>query len=301
LLNAALTTARGLASWELAQGGLPRMRVTSARAEGALFAHGAHVTEWRPFGHDEVLFVSKRSAYGGGKAIRGGVPVCFPWFAARRDDPRPNGATSPAHGFARTRAWEVRAVTVEDHGVRVACELPTDDEQQRLWNDRASVVLEALFGDALELSLTVTNTTNQAFTYEAALHSYFRVGDATRVVVSGLDGLRYSDKTLAGAMATQPPGSFTLVGETDRIYHDPDGPVVLTDPALARALRIEQSPAARTVLWNPGSSRAAAMPDLHPDGWREFVCVEAACCGDAAVTLAPGASHTLSQRVTVQR
>jgi glucose-6-phosphate 1-epimerase len=195
----------------------------------------------------------------------------------------------------------VRAVTVEDRGVRVSCELPTDDEQQSLWSHHARVVLEVLFGETLELSLAVTNTTNQAITYEAALHSYFRVGDATRVVVSGLDGLRYSDKTLGGAMATQPEGSFALVGETDRIYHDADGPVVLTDPSLARALRIEQSPAARTVLWNPWTARAAAMPDLHEDGWREFVCVEAACCGDAAVTLSPGASHTLSQRVTVQR
>lgn len=289
------------AEWTSGAGELSLLRTHTALADGAMFAHGAHVTSWRPAGHNEVLFVSEKSPFTHGKAIRGGVPVCFPWFAARTNDPKPGGKSSPSHGFARTRPWAVQSVNVEADVVRVTCTLPEDDEQHALWDGRASLTAVISFGAELELALTVRNNGSTPSTIELALHSYFRVSDITQVRLSGLEGLRYIDKTDAGATRQQPLGDFALIHETDRVYYGASGTVLIADPGMDRALRVQQSGSDCTVLWNPWSTRAATMSDLGPDDWKRFVCVEACCCGERALQLEPGQSHTLTQRISVQR
>ena len=288
------------ARWEEGEGGLPVLQVRTPLCEARVFAHGAQVASWMPVGQRPVLFLSSRSAFAPGKAIRGGVPLCMPWFGARTDDPRPSGQASPAHGIARTRSWRVERVGVDGAGrVHVELTLPMDDETRALWPWPLSAVLKVSLGDTLELALQVRNTGVEAFDLEAALHSYLEVGDVTQVSLLGLEDSPYLDKLNASRDARSTNGPLRLLGETDSIFLDTGSAVTVVDPVLGRRIVVEKEGSPCTVVWNPWRAKATAMADLGEDLWARFVCVESAVTRPRAVRLQPGAHHVLATRLRV--
>lgn len=281
--------------WENGPGGLPFLRVDTDRCRARLTSYGAQLCEWTPAGQSPVLFMSPRAVFATGTAIRGGVPVCFPWFGAHPSDP-----TKPAHGFARTRTWQVAGVARETSGdVRVVLQLAADAETRALWSAPFAVSLTLSLGAALDMTAEVQNVGDEPLVYELALHTYLAVADVEAIRLHGLEGARYVDKVDAGKEKVAGGEPLTISGETDRVFLDTTTTCVVEDPVLARRLRVDKRESHATVVWNPGRDRARSMRDVGEEAWRGFVCVEAANVGPHAVRLAPRSRHAMAARIDV--
>ena len=283
----------GIAKIVDGRGGLPCVQVTAPRASGEIYLHGAHVTSWRPDGAEEVLYVSSKSKWQGGTAIRGGVPVCFPWFSTRAEDPH-----SQAHGLVRTKSWQLEGITHADHDVTIALSTSADAATRKTWFGDYHLLFCATFGEQLRLELIVTNHGTSSFRFEEALHSYFRVGNLAAAKLRGLNGVTYHDKTDAQREKHQ-HGDFVISTETDRIYRNTLSTVEIEDPAARRRILVAKEDSHDTVVWNPWSEKAKAMSDLSADEWRQFVCVETCNIGDHAITLGPAQAHTMTALVSL--
>ena len=284
----------GLLSFE-AFGELMIARVTSPACTATLFLQGAHLVHWQPDGAGPVLFLSERSAFAPGKPIRGGVPVVFPWFAARTGE-RTDG---PSHGFARTAVWEVAFAAVSGEDVHLTLTLAPDETSRALGYDGFRVAYEVTLGRTLTLRLSVANQGAAPLRFEEALHSYLAVGDAERVRITGLGGVEYLDKTDGFKRKRQEEDVLTLRRETDRPYLNTAGAVFVDDPELARRVIVEKRNSQTTVVWNPWAELAAKLPDMTDDGWRKFVCIETANVAENAVTLQPSEAHTMEAHISV--
>lgn len=274
-------------------GGLPKVQITAPAASGEVYLHGAHVTSWTPAGQPDALFLSPASRWEPGRAIRGGIPICFPWFGNRA-----GAAQSPAHGFVRTKAWALESIAHTDAGA-VVCMVTESDEQTRtLWPADFRLTLCATFGAALHLELAVTNTGAAPLTFEEALHTYFAVGDATNVRIAGLDGVRYLDKVDAGREQLQ-HGDIVFSAETDRVYLDTTAAIDIHAPALRRRIHVGKESSRSTVVWNPWIDKARALADLQDEDWTRMVCVETCNVQPSAIELAPGQRHTMTLTVSV--
>jgi len=279
----------GVVGFETGSGGLIRAAVSAPGAEGHVYLHGAHVTHHRPKGQQPLLFLSERSRFADGMAIRGGVPVVFPWFGARAGDP-----TAPDHGVARTREWAVESVEpFGDGSVAVTLVLEADDDTRRLWPHDFRIRQRVVFGDRLAMTLEVENRSDHPFLFEEALHTYLRVGDVGEIAITGLAGCAYLDKTDGMKRKTLAAEPLRLSGTTDRVFLDTRSTCIVTDPTLARRIDIEKTGSATTVVWNPWSDKAKAMADLGGDAWRSMVCVETANAADNALRLQAGARHAM--------
>jgi glucose-6-phosphate 1-epimerase len=277
-------------------GGLDRLTIATPACTAELFLHGAHVCRWQPAGHPHpVLWMSQASRFEPGAPIRGGVPVCFPWFGPRAGDP-----SSPPHGFARTRPWTLDAVTTGPGGeTEVRLSLQADSATRAILDQDFSAVFALRFGATLGMALTVTNTGPEPFRFDEALHSYFAVGDVRQVRIDGLHGATYLDKTDGGLRKTQSEAAVIVSAETDRLYLGTETAVTVTDPVLGRRIVIEKTGSLATVVWNPWVAKSRAMPDFGDDEWPGMLCIETVNAADNAVVLAPGGTHTLSATVSV--
>jgi glucose-6-phosphate 1-epimerase len=282
----------GVAEVAAGNGGLPVIRVTTHVAAAEIYLHGAQVTSWRPAGTKEVIFVSERSHWEDGRAIRGGIPICFPWFRGKADD-----AKAPAHGFVRTREWRLESIAAEEDGsVSVVCSTESDESTRRWWPREFRMVYRVTIGDTLGLELTVRNAGTSTFRFEEALHTYFSVGDALSVQVRGLNGVKYLDNTDGNREKAQ-QGDVVFAAPTDNAYLNTDAALELIDPALKRGIWTEKENSATTVVWNPWRQGAAALSDLGEDEWQWMTCVEASNILTSAVELEPGEEHTLRVRI----
>ena len=285
----------GVAEVVVGNGGLAVVRVTLPAASAEIYLHGAHVTSWWPAGPtfktEEVIFLSSRSKFEAGKAIRGGVPICFPWFRAKADD-----AKAPQHGFARTSEWTLESVERVGNSVVVSLSLESSEATRALWRHEFRAVYRVTVGAELKLELAVTNTGDEDFVFEEALHTYHRVGDVVRVSVAGLDGVDYLDNR-DGNRAKVQSGDVVLTGAMDNAYLATETALEIDDPVLGRRVEIEKAGSVTTVVWNPWDEAAKAMADLGDGEWREFICVEASNILGGAVTLAPGGEHVISATI----
>src|SRR5882672_8173857 len=180
----------GTASLVEGNGGLQKVRITSSEVVGEMYLHGAHITSWKPAGREEVLFLSSQSRWEHGHAIRGGVPICFPWFGGKADDPK-----APAHGFVRTKSWHMESISEVGNVVTVGMFTESDETTKRWWPGEFRLVYRATFGRELSLELVVLNTGRTSLRFEEALHTYHRVGNINEARLRGLDGIQYLDKT----------------------------------------------------------------------------------------------------------
>jgi glucose-6-phosphate 1-epimerase len=271
--------------------GLEVVEIETATATATIALQGAQVLSFVPRGGRERLWVSERARWAPGAALRGGIPLCFPWFG-----PHPSGPALPAHGFARTRVWPLARISEIDQGhVQVELALSSDEATAALYPHRFEARLTVTVGDALALGFEVANPGPTPLSFEVALHSYFAVSDVANVALEGLGGCALLDK-VTGERRREGAPPVRIVGEVDRIY-ETGGPVTLVDPAGA-SLRIESAGAGSTVVWNPASAKTATLGDMAADGYRRFVCVETGAIGDRRVTLAPGARHETTVRYT---
>jgi glucose-6-phosphate 1-epimerase len=283
----------GIAQIAAGEGGLPKVQVAAPSASGEIYLHGAQVTAWRPAGGEEVIFLSKESRFEDGKAIRGGIPVCFPWFRGKGDD-----AKAPAHGFVRTKSWELESITQERDAAVMTLTTESDAASRRWWPHEVRVVHRITMGSELKLELAVTNIGSEPLQFEEALHTYYLVGDAEKVRVAGLDGTHYLDNMDGNREKTQ-RGDAMLTAPTDNAYLNTTSALELIDPVLRRQIHIEKKNSLSTVVWNPWREGAAKLADLGDEEWRAMTCVEGSNILSCAVSLAPGEVHTLTVAMTV--
>ena len=276
-------------------GGLPRVRVTGSSARGEIYLHGAQVTSWKPAGNDEVLFVSAKSRWEEGQAIRGGIPICLPWFRAKTDDPH-----APAHGFVRTKTWQLDSIVEDDAGVAVIMFTESDEQTRRWWPGEFRLVHRATFGSELKLELTCRNTGKTPLRFEEALHTYNQVADVVSVRLQGLDGKRYLDNTDSNKEKSQ-VGEVTIASQTDNAFLNTKNAVDLIDPKMRRRIRLQKTNSSTTVVWNPWREGASGLRDLGEDEWKQFLCVEASNIIRTAVTLAPQQEHKMSAVLSVEK
>jgi glucose-6-phosphate 1-epimerase len=284
----------GIAAVVAGNGGLAKVRVTAPAAAAEIYLHGAQVTAWRPEGAEEAIFVSEKSHWEDGSPIRGGIPICFPWFRGKADDRK-----APSHGFVRTREWRLDSVTAEKDGcVSVVLSTESDESTRQWWPYEFHIVHRVLFGKTLGLELTVKNAGASALSFEEALHTYFRVGMAQHVRVRGLDGVKYLDNTDGNREKVQ-TGDVILSAPTDNAYLNTQGAVELIDPTLHRTIRTGKVNSATTVVWNPWQQGAAHISDLGSDEWQRMTCVEASNILKLPVSLAPGQEHTMRAMLSI--
>ena len=271
--------------------GWPVAEITTPLASARVALHGAHVLSWQPAGQQPVIWVSKAAFFEPGKPVRGGVPVCWPWFGAVP------GKT--LHGFVRTLVWQVRAAELDATGQLVLRLGLTDDANTRaVWDHAFDLELAVTVGRTLTLALTTRNTGDAPLNITQALHSYFCTDDITQTTVQGLDGTRYLDKVQNFAVCQQ-SGDVSFTGETDRIYTDTTADSLIQDGAGRRSIRISKQGSASTVVWNPWVEKEKTMADMAPGEHRQFLCVETCNAGPDAVTIAPAMTHTLAATISV--
>ena len=281
-----------VAIFEEGPGGLPVLDITSPVAEARIFLLGAQLSHWRPHGVQPVIFMSSKSAFEEGKAIRGGVPVCAPWFGPR--------AGLPAHGFLRNRSWNLAELRLEaDETVRSVFLTASDAATRLLWPHDFAATLICTVGQTLTLELEIENTSAETFTFSEALHTYFVVGDVRQSVVTGLEGASYRDFPDRSQLKQQ-HGPIHFVEETDRIYVNTQAACMLEDPVMQRKILVEKSGSHTTTVWNPWVAKSAAMPDFGDNEWPGMVCIETANAAENSVRLDPGARHRMSTRIRVE-
>lgn len=270
-------------------GGMPMAELHNDLGEASIALQGAHVTGFRARGQQPLIWMSDAARFAPGKLLRGGVPVCWPWFGPHASD-----AKLPGHGPARTADWApVASITHPDGRISISFELLQDRSIREMCPDPLSVQLHVTVGCNLLLELETTNLGDSPFMLSQALHTYFLVGDVRRAEVEGLDGCDYIDKVDGGARKSQ-SGAVTISGETDRIYLGTGGRLSIVDPVMGRRIAIDSAGSGSAVVWNPWVDKAEKMGDLGSDGWLRMLCVETANAADDAVQLAPGATCRLA-------
>ncbi len=270
--------------------------ISTAQAEGDLYTQGAHVAHWTPAGQKPVLLTSSKSLFAAGKAIRGGVPIIWPWFGGRG-----GGLPGPAHGFARTMDWTVEGTELRSDGsVGIALVLAPNDATKALGFGAFHLRFRASFGKTFEMELETRNTAGEALKYEEALHTYFAIGDIGKTGVTGLEGTTFIDKTDGFKRKQHGAEPVKVAKETDQVHLNSQAACVIHDAAGGRRIVVEKSGSDSTVVWNPWTEKIKGMADMGPDEWREFICVESCNAADNAVTLAPGGTRVLRCAIRVE-
>ncbi len=254
---------------------------------------GAQVLSYVPANMSEVLWLSPVAKFGTGKAVRGGVPVCWPWFG-----PHPGDTTQPAHGFVRSAPWTVTGSAASQNRARLVLAFDASTNLQTGWPHRALAELEITLSDALTISLSTENRGSDDLEITQALHTYLAVGDIGGVTAEGFEGRPYLDQLAPGPMRNDAE-PVRVTGEIDRIYQECEGPVFVTDEKSARRIRIAKTGSRSTVLWNPWVEKSARLGDMGKEGYRRMLCVEAANAGNDKVTLTPGERHRLTTELSV--
>jgi len=284
----------GVAAVSEGNGALPRVQIKGASAEGEIYLHGAQVTSWKPTGYEEVLFKSTASGWQEGQAIRGGIPICFPWFRGKLNDPK-----APAHGFVRTKSWQLDSIVENHAGVTVSMSTESDEGTRYWWPAEFRLVHRVVFGTDLTLRLICANTGTTPLRFEEALHSYNRVADVASVRLRGLDSAHFLDNTDSNREKTQ-SGDLAIAAQTDSAYLTTSD-VDLLDGLMGRRLRLRKSNSLNTVVWNPWREGAKVLRDLGDGEWKQFVCVEASNILASAVDLAPGQEHEMTAVLSVAK
>ena len=275
--------------------GIPVGAIENNQASCSVSLQGAHVLSWVPAGEEEVIWLSELARLEPGKSLRGGIPICWPWFGAHHDN-----AEYPAHGFARTSLWQVTDTRVLPGGeTQIAFTLDSRELDQRhapMWPWPTVVEYRLTVGGRLTMELATVNHSHQTITIGQALHTYFKVDDVTRTIVHGLDGREYLDKTDSFRRKKQ-TGPVTIDAEVDRLYVHTSDDIIIDDGH--RRIGIKKQGSHSTVVWNPWSSVAEKMGDLGKDGYLHMLCVESANAAEDIVSIEPGKRHELRVTYTV--
>jgi glucose-6-phosphate 1-epimerase len=284
----------GVLDFHATASGLAYASVTTPHATATVYIQGAHLTAWQPMGQQPAIFVSRKSDFAPGKAIRGGVPIAFPWFATRHD-----GKPGPSHGFARIQDWTLAFAAMAGEELHLSFTLGPTEISRNLGYDNFRLAYELIIGRTLTMQLTVANDAAAPLVFEEALHTYYTVADIHETTVDGLDGVTYVDKTDKFQLKVQ-HGAVIITETSDRVYLNTESTCVLHDTGGKRRVTIAKTGSNTTVIWNPWESGAAKLPDLDPTEWHEYIAVETSNAAVNAITLAQGATHVMQAHVTVE-
>lgn len=274
------------------EGGLPCVQVTGTLADATIYLNGACVTHYQAKGQTPLLFCSRTSKFEEGKAIRGGIPMIFPWFG-----PHPTNTKLPQHGFVRNASWELVETEVLESGeVAVVFQFNYTPQTLNLWNYSFALRYKVEVGSALHLTLETFNLGTEPFQCEQALHTYFTVSHIRNVHITGLEDTEYIDKVDGGTRKRLSSEPFALTGETDRVFVNTASTCRIHD-AEYNDIIVEKSGSLCTVVWNPWETKAEAMADLGGGQWAEFLCVESVNSAEHAVEVAPDSSHVLEAKL----
>jgi glucose-6-phosphate 1-epimerase len=285
----------GRLTFRAGEGGLPVADVNNRHASAIVALHGGHVMAFQPHGHKPVLWLSRHSRYEPGQPIRGGIPVCWPWFG-----PHPTDPNLPAHGFARILSWEVLGREVlPDERTQLRLGLANSQQTQALWPHPFRLEMVVTVGPALQVDLVILNSGDKAFNYTGALHTYFSVSDVSHIQVHGLEDTAYIDTVDAWLQKVQ-AGPITITGETDRIYLNTGDDCVIEDPGWQRRIHISKAGSRSTVVWNPWVEKSRRLADFGDEEYTGMICVETANTAADVVMVMPAGEHRLSAVISVE-
>jgi len=267
------------------------LNISHPHCQAQVSLYGGQVLSFKPTGHKDVLWLSELACYQSGKAIRGGIPICWPWFGA--NDKQTNAVKSSNHGFARQLFWQVETLGADERGVTITLVL-SGENQHPIWPNAYQLRQTLFFGKSFKQTLAMTNLSQQDAQYTAALHSYFGVSNPGKVNVDTLTGVNYCDKLTDGSSIQQQ--SVSCIGEIDREYHSSEK-MVIVDNDWQRQIEIVSNNCQQWVLWNPGVELANTMADIHSGGEQQYVCLEAA--NTAWQALPAGQTVIISQEISV--
>ena len=271
------------------KGDIPVIEIKNAQASATISLQGAQILSWVPAGEDEVIWVSEDAKFAPGKSVRGGVPICWPWFGAHAAN-----AGFPAHGFARTVLWQViNAKPLSAGETRITFKLDPqqlDENIRQMWPPATVAEFCITVANNLTMELTTFNNSNQNIVIGQALHTYFSIDDISATRVYGLEGRDYLDKTDGFVRKTQ-TGPVTIESEVDRIYLQTPDDTIIDDSK--RKILIKKQGSQSTVVWNPWIEVATKMGDLGKDGYRKMLCVESANASEDVVNINAGENYTL--------
>jgi glucose-6-phosphate 1-epimerase len=266
------------------------VRVIHDKATAGICLHGGHVISFKPEGQADLIWMSKKAVFDGKAALRGGIPICWPWFGR---------IAAPAHGFARNSEWTLLEHRENENGVIVELGLLPSESTLAVWPHQFQAHLLVEIGDELKVTLDVTNTDSQAWTFSGALHTYLTVGDIAQASTTGM-GPEYID-SLKGGEICQGGETLLLTDTIDRVYTQPTEQITVQDPVLKRSLVVQNQGHNSAVLWNPWAEGAQSMGDMQDDGYKTFLCVESTLHApsiEQGKTLQPGESHQLITTVS---
>ncbi len=271
------------------QSGLEYIEISNMYANASIALQGAHVFRYQRNDSEPLLWLSPESYLEPGKAIRGGVPICWPWFGQH-----PSNRRLPQHGFARTSRWKIAGMNeTADEKSEITMRLKDSRESLETWPFRFELLLRIGISQTLEISMVTINLDNRPFQVSAALHTYFNVSDINTTTIKGLEGLRYLDKT-TGDTGIQ-AGTLHIDRETDKIFTDAGYPLEIDDGT--QRVKIAAAGSSSAVVWNPWREKCAVMDDMPDDGWKTMVCVEVANVLQDAREIRPGESHELAATI----
>ena len=268
---------------------LVMLELANSHGRTVITTQGATVLSYIPAGGHEVLWVSDTARYDGSKAVRGGIPVCWPWFGPHPDDP-----ALPAHGFARSETWELVAVTGGLQESRATFRLEPNQRTASMWPEAFRLELTVILGCQLQIELQASNLGSTPWRISEALHSYFRVDDARGLTVDGLAGHGYWDKQQGGVRGTQEQ-PLSVEPPIDRVFFDHQAPAVIHD--RDRQIRIDKQGSRTTVVWNPGPDGVRGFDDIPDSAWPGMLCVETGNALDDRYTLSPGETHKMTAAI----
>jgi len=274
-------------SFEFDAHDMQRAQVHSPLCDATIYLHGAHLTHWQPRGESPVLFLSRSSEFAPDRAIRGGVPIIFPWFGAREN--------KASHGWARRSEWKIESARERDGEIEIVFGLASRDVPESEQACGLRFLVRA--GAGMTMQLEIENKSDSPLVFQSALHTYFAVADIREVEIEGLCGAEFLDK-VAGLQRVETQARLRVDGEIDRIYAS-QATVTIDDMKLARRIIVEKSGSNETVVWNPWIDKAAALPDFGDDEWSQMLCVETAKTSE--IELAPRQTHRMTVTVRVEK
>jgi glucose-6-phosphate 1-epimerase len=277
------------------KGDMPVVEIQNKQATALISLQGAHLLSWIPEGEEEVIWLSEDAKFAPGKSVRGGIPICWPWFGPHETNP-----DFPAHGFARTTNWQVvETEALAGGSTRISFTTQPQAGNDAMWPPETSVLFQLIIGKKLEMELVTSNNSSENITIGQALHTYFKVGDVSKVLLHGLDDTEYVDK-LDNFKRKNQHGPVTINEEVDRIYLGTVTDCVIEDKELNRKIVIVKVGSHSTVVWNPWQENAKKMGDLGEDGYKKMLCVESSNAADDVVTIEPGNQHHFWVQYEVQ-
>jgi glucose-6-phosphate 1-epimerase len=274
-------------------------RIRHRNAELLIARQGAQILGYQVDGQQPLIWRNEAAVFKQGKPVRGGIPVCWPWFGNLDRNPdsvqamRQSQEPAKAHGEVRALNWELLGVGEDGEALLVELVLPQAEGQLPGWPHNVALKLSIRLDQALNVSLVSFNASRETVTFSQALHTYFAVSDVRQIRIQGLDGLSYIE-TLEGWEKRQQTGDLTFTGETDRIYLDTPDVLGIVDPDWQRRVLIQTIGSNSAILWNPWIEKTQRFTDMAADGWQGMVCVETANVLSDVVTLDPDEMHVMS-------